>query len=207
MKIQTIVVGELQVNCYLLTEGNEAIAIDPGDEYKKIIDAAEKEGCKITKILLTHGHFDHVGAVADIAEKTGAKVYVHKEDKIMLSDDTKNLSDISNAKIKHCSADFNFDSGDVVEFGGNELKIHHTPGHSPGGVCIECGDVLFSGDLLFAGSIGRFDRGDLRTELKSLRYLMDNFGDSVVVYQGHGPSTTIGEEKSYNPYIVNHVMR
>ena len=125
----------------------------------------------------------------------------------MISEDTKNLSDISNAKIKHCSADFNFDSGDIVEFCDNELKIYHTPGHSPGGVCIECGDVLFSGDLLFAGSIGRFDRGDLRTELESLRYLMDNFDDSVVVYPGHGPSTTIGEEKSYNPYIVNHVMR
>ena len=207
MKIQTIVVGELQVNCYLLTEGNEAIAIDPGDEYEKIMAFAEKEGCTITKILLTHGHFDHVGAVADIAEKTGAKVYVHKEDEIMLSDDTKNLSDISNAKIRHCSADFNFDNGDVIDFLGNELKIHHTPGHSPGGVCIEMGDVLFSGDLLFAGSIGRFDRGDLRTELNSLKYLMDNFGDSVVVYPGHGPSTTIGDEKVYNPYIVNHVMR
>ena len=207
MKIQTMVVGELQVNCYLLTEGNEAIAIDPGDEYEKIIAAAEKEGCKITKILLTHGHFDHVGAVADIAEKTSAKVYVHREDEIMLSDDTKNLSDISNAKIKHCKADFNFDSDDVIEFCGNELKIHYTPGHSPGGVCIEMGDVLFSGDLLFAGSIGRFDRGDLRTELNSLKYLMDNFDDSVTVYPGHGPSTTIGDEKIYNPYIVNHVMR
>ena len=119
MKIQTIVVGELQVNCYLLTEGNEAIAIDPGDEHEKIMAAAEKEGCTITKILLTHGHFDHVGAVADIAEKTGAKVYVHKEDEIMLSDDTKNLSDISNAKIRHCSADFNFDKGDVLDVLGN----------------------------------------------------------------------------------------
>ena len=207
MKIQTIVVGELQVNCYLLTEGNEAIAIDPGDEYEKIIAAAEKGGCKITKILLTHGHFDHVGAVADIVEKTGAKVYVHKEDEIMLSDDTKNLSDISTAKIRHCSADFNFDSGDVIDFCGNELKIHHTPGHSMGSVCIEMGKVLFSGDLLFQMSIGRFDRGDLRTELNSLKYLMENFSDDVEVFPGHGPSTTIGDERNFNPYIVNHVMR
>ncbi len=207
MKIQTIVVGELQVNCYLLTEENEAIAIDPGDEYEKIIAAAEKEGCKITKILLTHGHFDHVGAVADIVEKTGAKVYVHKEDEIMLSDDTKNLSDISNAKIRHCSADFNFENGDVIDFCGNELKIHHTPGHSPGGVCIEMGKVLFSGDLLFQMSIGRFDRGDLRTELNSLKFLMENFSDDVEVFPGHGPSTTIGDERNFNPYIVNHVMR
>ena len=207
MKIQTIVVGELQVNCYLLTEGNEAIAIDPGDEYEKIIAAAEKEGGKITKILLTHGHFDHVGAVADIVEKTGAKVYVHKEDEIMLSDDTKNLSDISTAKIRHCSADFNFENGDVIDFCGNELKIYHTPGHSPGGVCIEMGKVLFSGDLLFQMSIGRFDRGDLRTELNSLKFLMENFSDDVEVFPGHGPSTTIGDERNFNPYIVNHVMR
>ncbi len=207
MKIQKVVVGELQVNCYLLTEGSEAIAIDPGDECSKIMLASENEGCTITKILLTHGHFDHIGAVDELVEKTGAKVYVHQEDEIMLSDDTKNLSDISNAKIRHCKADVNFDNGDVIDFCGNKLKIHHTPGHSPGGVCIEAGEYLFSGDLLFRESIGRFDRGNLRAELNSLKYLMDNFNDDVIVYPGHGPETTIGEERAYNPYIVNHVMR
>ncbi len=206
MKLQTIVVGELEVNCYLLAEGGEAIVIDPGDEYEKIIAAAEKENCKIIKILLTHGHFDHIGAVSDIAEKTGAKVYVHKDDEIMLDDNIKNLAEFSNAKVKHCKADFYYDSGDVIELGTNKLKIHHTPGHSAGGVCIECGEYLFSGDLLFAGSIGRFDRGDLRTELKSLKYLIDNFSDDIVVYPGHGSATTIGDEKAYNPYIINHVM-
>ena len=207
MKIQTIVVGELQVNCYLLTEGNEAILIDPGDECEKIIAAAEKEGCKIAKILLTHGHFDHIGAVADIAEKTDAKVYVHKEDEIMLSDNAKNLAEISNGWAKPCKADKYLENGNVIVFGENEINVHHTPGHSNGGVCLEVGKNLFSGDLLFRGSIGRFDRGDLRTELSSLKYLMDNFSDDMVVFPGHGPSTTIGEEKMFNPYIVNHIMR
>lgn len=207
MKIQTIVVGDLGVNCYILTDGNEAIVIDPGSDCEKILSVIEKEGASLSKILLTHGHFDHIGAVCDLQEKTDATVWVHKDDEEMLSDDDKNLANTLYGRVKHCKADKNFADGDVIPFGENEIKVYHTPGHSNGGVCLEIGKNLFSGDLLFQGSIGRFDYGDLHTELKSLKFLMDNFSDETVVYPGHGSSTTIGEEKVYNPYIVNHVMR
>ena len=206
MKIQTLAVGELQVNCYILTEGNEAIVIDPGKEWERILSAIENEGATLTKIMLTHGHFDHIGAVCDLQEKTGAKVYVHKEDEDMLSDNAKNLAETLRGWTKPCSADEYLENGDSITFGDNVIKVHHTPGHSGGGVCLEIGKNLFSGDLLFQGSIGRFDFGDLRTELKSLKYLIDTFSDDTAVFPGHGPSTTIGEEKKFNPYIVNHVM-
>ena len=205
MEIQCLTVGELQANCYLLTQNGEAIIIDPGDEADVILYEIERTGCALSKILLTHGHFDHIGAVADLAEKTGAKVYVHSGDKEMLTDNTKNLSEMTGAYIKPYAPDFFLDDMPQIDFGGTIINVHHTPGHSNGGVCFEAGDNLFSGDLLFLGSIGRFDRGDLRTELNSLKYLMDNFGDDVRVYPGHGPSTTIGYERNCNPYIVNHI--
>ena len=206
MKIQTIVVGAFQVNCYILTEGNEAIVIDPGDECGRILSAIENEGASLTKIILTHGHFDHIGAVCDLQEKTDAKVYVHKEDEVMLSDNDKNLANILNGRVKLCKADELLSDGDIITLGENVIKVHHTPGHSGGGICLEIGKNLFSGDLLFQGSIGRFDFGDIRTELNSLKYLVDTFSDDMKVFPGHGPSTTIGEEKMFNPYIVNHVM-
>ncbi len=205
MKIQCLTVGELQANCYLLTQNGEAIVIDPGDEGDVILSEIEREGCTLSKILLTHGHFDHIGAVADLAEETGAKVYVHSRDAEMLTDNTKNLSEMTGAVIKPHTPECFFDDMPEVDFGDKKIKVHHTPGHSNGGVCFEVGEHLFSGDLLFCGSIGRFDRGDLRTELNSLKYLMDNFKDEVKVYPGHGPSTTIGYERNYNPYIVNHI--
>ncbi len=207
MKIQNLVVGELQVNCYILTEGSDAIVIDPGDECGRILSAIENEGASLSKIILTHGHFDHIGAVCDLQEKTGAKVFVHKEDEVMLSDNDKNLANSLYGSVKPCKADKTLSDGDIITLGENEIKVYHTPGHSNGGICLEVGKNLFSGDLLFQGSIGRFDFGDIRTELKSLKYLMDNFSDDVVVFPGHGPSTTIGEEKMFNPYIVNHIMR
>ena len=207
MKIQTLVVGELQVNCYILTEGNEAIVIDPGDEWGRILSVIENEGATLSKIILTHGHFDHIGAVCDLQEKTGAKVYIHKDDEVMLSDNDKNLANVLYGRVKPCVADVTLSDGDVITLGENEIKVYHTPGHSNGGICLEIGKNLFPGDLLFQGSIGRFDFGDIRTELNSLKFLVENFADDVTVYPGHGPSTTIGDEKKFNPYIVNHIMR
>ncbi len=205
MIIKGLVVGELEVNCYVLCDGEEAIAIDPGDEWEVILKNIE-QGCTLTKILLTHGHFDHIGAVADLAEKTGAKVYIHGFDAQMLYDDTKNLSCMTGVHIKPYWADFFLDDIENIDFNGKKIKVHYTPGHSRGSVCFEIEDKLFSGDLLFQGSIGRFDRGELKVELNSLKYLMDNFKDDVKVYPGHGPSTSIGFERKLNPYIVNHIL-
>ena len=206
MNIEKLVLGSLEVNCYLLTHNGEAIVIDPGAEAEKIINAIEEKGCTLTKILLTHGHFDHIGAVADLKEKTGAKVYIHSGDREMLSDNTKNLSFMAEG-IKLTTADEILDDITSIPLADTEVKVHFTPGHSRGGVSFLWGDNLFAGDLLFKNSIGRFDHGSLRVELMSLKYLMETFEDSVKVYPGHGPSTTIGEERENNPYIINHVLR
>lgn len=206
MNIQTLVLGSMEVNCYLLTDSDEAVVIDPGDEVEKVLDAVEKSGCKLTKILLTHGHFDHIGAVSDLKEKSGATVYVHSGDEQMLYDNTKNLSYMAEG-IKPSKADETLDDIKTIPVGSSEIKVYYTPGHSRGGVSFLWGDNLFCGDLLFKNSIGRFDHGSLRVELSSLKYLMETFDDSIKVYPGHGEATTIGEERQNNPYIINHVLR
>lgn len=206
MNIQTLVLGSMEVNCYLLTDSGEAVVIDPGDEVEKVLDAVEKSGCKLTKILLTHGHFDHIGAVSDLKEKSGATVYVHSGDEQMLYDNTKNLSYMAEG-IKPSKADETLDDIKTIPVGSSEIKVYYTPGHSRGGVSFLWGDNLFCGDLLFKNSIGRFDHGSLRVELSSLKYLMETFDDSIKVYPGHGEATTIGEERQNNPYIINHVLR
>ena len=106
MKIQNLVVGDFQVNCYILTDGDEAIVIDPGYECGRILSAIENEGATLSKIILTHGHFDHIGAVCDLQEKTGAKVYIHKEDEVMLSDNDKNLANVLNGNVKLVPPDY-----------------------------------------------------------------------------------------------------
>ena len=206
MNIECLTLGSLEVNCYILCENGEAVVIDPGSESEKVLSYIEKSGCTLTKILLTHGHFDHIGAVCDIAEKSGAKVYVHSGDAPMLEDNSKNLSYMTGEEIKTCCADEFLDEVDMLKVGDLEIKVYYTPGHSKGGVSFLCQNNLFCGDLLFKGSIGRFDHGSLRIELASLKFLMDNFDDSVKVFPGHGPQTTIGEERRNNPYIVNHVL-
>lgn len=206
MNIECLVLGQLGVNSYLLTDNGEAAIIDPGAECEKILGSIEKSGCVLKKILLTHGHFDHIGAVCELAEKTGAPVYVHSGDAKMLMDNSCNLSFLTGEQVKPYKADVFLDDIKEISLGNSVIKVYHTPGHSEGCVSFLWGDNLFDGDLLFRGSIGRYDFGDLNTELASLKFLMDNFNDNVKVYPGHGAATTIGEERINNPYIVNYIL-
>lgn len=201
MDIQCLVLGQLGVNCYLLTEGNKAVVIDPGDEAGKILSALKEKRCTLEKILLTHGHFDHTGAVSDLAEKTGTKVFIHSGDEIMLRDNTKNLSFLTGVGVKTYDKAISLETAGEITLGNTKLKYFHTPGHSQGSVTYVCGDNLFCGDLIFRGSIGRYDFGDLKTELTSIKFLLDNFDDSVKLFPGHGMSTNIGFERMNNPYI------
>ena len=203
MKVQCLVLGQLGVNCYLLTEGAEAVIIDPGAECDRILKSLKENKCELKKILLTHGHFDHTGAVKELKEKTGAEVCIHSKDSEMLLDNSKNLSFLTGEKIQICNADIFLDDIEEISVGVAKIKIFYTPGHSEGSVSFLCEDNLFSGDLLFQGSIGRYDFGDFKTEMNSIKFLLDNFDDSVKVFPGHGDSTTIGIERIYNPYIVN----
>lgn len=202
MNIQCLQLGQLGVNCYILTDGREAAVIDPGAQCDKITEHIEKSGCVLKKILLTHGHFDHIGAVSELLEKTNAPVYIHSGDARMLSDNSCNLSFLAGEGVKPCKADVFLDTIEEIQLGNTAIKVFHTPGHSEGSVSFLWGDNLFDGDLLFQGSIGRYDFGDAATELKSIRFLMDNFADDIKVYPGHGASTTIGEERINNPYSI-----
>ena len=206
MNIKRLVLGPLGVNSYILTDNKEAAVIDPGDECEKILSAIEKEECKLKKILLTHGHFDHIGAVAELNEKTGAPVYVHSADNKMLQDNSCNLSFLTGEKIRTYNKAISLDCVEEIPLGNTVIKVYHTPGHSEGSLSFLWGDSLFCGDLLFQGSIGRYDFGDLDTELRSIKFLLDNFDDTTKVYPGHGGATTIGDERRYNPYIVNYIL-
>ena len=206
MDIQRIMVGQLQVNCYLLTDNGEAAVIDPGAQADLILKKIEDSDASLTKILLTHGHFDHIGAVAAIAGKTGAKVYVHSGDKMMLLDNNCNLSSLTGEEIEPYNPDILLDEVHEITLGNTTLKVYHTPGHSEGGVTYQWGDNLFCGDLLFKNSIGRFDFGNVKTELESIKFLINSFPEETNVLPGHGVKTTIGDEKKHNPYVVNHVL-
>ena len=202
MNIKAMTLGHMGVNCYILTDSKETAVIDPGAECETIIKYLTDNGLNLTKILLTHGHFDHIGALCDLAEKTGAKVYIHSGDRKMLTDNGANLSFLTGERIKPYEPDVLLDDIAKIPLGNTAIKVFHTPGHSEGGVSYYWGDNLFCGDLLFCGSIGRYDFGNIETELKSLKFLMDNFDDSTKVYPGHGEATTIGFEKRNNPYSI-----
>ena len=196
MLIKTIPVGQLETNCYVVTneETLECAVIDPGDESNTILDYLESNHLKCRAILLTHGHYDHVGAVDAVAEETGAPVYMNQRDDARRGADAHLPYTLKeNGK--------SYDDGDVVEAAGLRFEILATPGHTPGGVTIKCGDALFTGDTLFKGSCGRTDLpgGDMEEELASLRRICLLPGD-YEVYPGHMDASTLERERAFNYY-------
>lgn len=187
------VLGAYQTNCFAIRsqDSNSCCIIDPGYRAELLIEYLEKENLELDAILLTHGHFDHVGAVRDIVAETGCKVYIHAAD--------LSLPPMFTAgPLYHTDT---YDEGDVLHLSGLDIKVFHTPGHTPGSVCLQVENFLFSGDTLFAGSCGRTDiGGDWATIQKSLRRLARMDAD-FTVFPGHGESTTLAREKRYNPYM------
>lgn len=203
MIIKTVVVGALQVNCVIIAdeETKKAIVIDPGDEPDRILEEVRRNGWEVRYIVCTHGHFDHVGAVIDIKEATGAAVALHKDELEMYSS-AKTIAKLWGFAAEDQPApDLFVKEGDRISFGGLEFQVLHTPGHSVGGICLLSGGVLVTGDTLFAGSIGRTDLhgGDLSALKQSFRRLM-TLPEATKVLPGHGPSTTIGHEKRHNMF-------
>ena len=189
--ITRLTLGLYQTNCYLLSNGTDAVVIDPGYEPDTILDALE--GLNLKAILLTHGHFDHVGAVKELVAETGCDVYIHAAESTMPP-----MVTAEQLYYTHT-----YDEGDTVSpIPGVELSVLHTPGHTPGSVCLLYGQDMFSGDTLFQGSCGRVDLpgGDPRQMMESLRRLASLQAD-YRVHPGHGGSTTLAEEKRYNPYL------
>ena len=191
MNIQKLTLGLYQTNTYLLTNDTEAVVIDPGYEADTILDALA--GKTLKAILLTHGHFDHVGAVKELVAEAGCAVWIHAAE--------ATLPPMVTAGPLYFT--HTYDEGDTVSpIAGLELTVLHTPGHTPGSVCLLMGNEMFSGDTLFACSFGRTDLpgGDPRKMMESLRRLASLQGN-FFIHPGHGGSTTLDAEKRFNPYM------
>lgn len=196
MLIKTLPVGQLETNCYVVTneETLDCAVIDPGDESNTILSYLEENRLNCRVILLTHGHYDHVGAVEAVREETGATVYMNRaDDAIALGTSRYGFTLPEGGKY--------YDDGDVVEIPGLRFEVIATPGHTPGGVTLRCENALFTGDTLFKGSCGRTDLpgGDMEQELDSLQKLCELPGD-YEVYPGHMDSSTLERERSFNYY-------
>ena len=192
MTITTLPLGMLQTNCYILSEGNRCLVIDPGDEAEMVLALLERQDLTLEAILLTHGHFDHVGAVKTLAAETDCRVFLCQEDLALPGAMTA-------GPLFH--TDF-YKEGDRLTLAGMTFEVLHTPGHTPGSVCLHFGEHLFSGDTLFAGSCGRTDfPGSSPAAMGRSLTRLSQLDENLKVYPGHGESTTIGEEKRYNPYL------
>jgi len=209
LKIYPMTVGAaFQTNCYILSAGDGAIIVDPGDEGSKIITYLATQRLKPVAIFITHGHFDHIGALKEVQEKYGIPVYAHQDEAKLFTDSKFNFSWKTGrmpVEFNDLSA-FNFVCKDeVIELLDQNINVLHVPGHSPGSLAFyfKDADVVITGDALFKGSIGRTDLpgGNHEQLLKSIETKLFTLPDSTVVYPGHGPATTIGNEKRMNPFF------
>lgn len=207
MKVEKLVVGEMQANCYLVwdEQSKEAVAIDPGGDPDTIIDAISRNSLKVIHIINTHGHVDHVEANDLIRQKTGASLFIHSADVSLLQDLELNLSQALGKGKNFLPPTKALEDKDKLKLNGFDLEVLHTPGHTPGSICLYGDKRLFSGDTLFAGGVGRTDLpgGNFRQLKDSLEHKILKLSDEVVVYPGHGPNTTIGKERRDNPFLGN----
>lgn len=195
--------GMFSSNCYIIGDNGEGVVIDPGNDCGEILKAAESLGLSIKYIIATHSHIDHIVSLNDLRVKTGAKVLMHRSDTRHLSDAFLNGSLLYGMNLSFDPPDEFVEDGSVMQVGGLQLEIIHTPGHSPGGICIKTGNYLFTGDTLFKRSIGRTDLmyGNAQQLLNSIHQKLMKLPEDMVVYPGHGASTTIGEERRKNPWL------
>jgi len=206
MHIETIIVSPFETNCYLVYEDgrNSCVIVDPGDEDDLIQDRAGELGIVPKAILLTHGHADHIAAVKPIKEKLNIPIYIGRGDEGMLESPTENVSVYFGYKITCPPADFIVRDGEVITIDSMRFTVFATPGHSRGGVCYFADKFLLCGDTLFYGSIGRTDLpgGNYQLLLDSIDRSILTLPDDIICYPGHGPATTVGEERRNNPFIT-----
>ena len=208
MKVIKLTMGAFETNCYIVgsSEGNAAV-IDPADSADVILEALARNKLNLKMILLTHGHFDHIGACEELAVETGAEVYVNEKDNQLLSDYDKNVGVLKmyvpQSHFKAAEADKFVKEGDEIHLDEVTFKVMETPGHPAGSVCYFTDGCLFSGDTLFRGSIGRSDNysGDPVVQQKTLMRLCEIQGD-YKLYAGHGDDSTLKYEQHYNPYLA-----
>ena len=205
LQVEPLIVGPLFSNCYIIYDDKEKLGavIDPGDDADIILTKVKEIDIEIKYILATHGHFDHIGAVAELKTALGAEFLAHQDDFFFI-EDGKNAALRWGVHIQQPPKPDRFiEDGDKIKIGKFEFKVIHTPGHSPGGVCFLYDRILFGGDTLFQGSIGRTDfrKGSFEDLKNSIRKRLYSLPDDTIVYTGHGPPTTIGDEKKYNAFV------
>ena len=215
MLIETQAVAPFFKNGFVVgcEETREALLVDPGDEVDGLLAFSERNALVIRHILLTHAHVDHVTGVAAAKRALGVPVYLHHDDLFLYERAVESGALFGLRVERQPPIDIFYTAGQVIGFGNYEARPHHTPGHCPGGVCLQIGPKartgkdLFVGDTLFAGSIGRTDLpgGDYETLIGSIRTVLLAFGDDARVYPGHGPATTIGQERRTNPFLIGNM--
>jgi hydroxyacylglutathione hydrolase len=204
-----LTVGPLQENCYLVRasgDASTAVMVDPGEEAERLLAAVEGAGVTLEAILLTHCHFDHIGAVAPVARATGAPVYCPEIEVPVLADIMSYVPWPGFGPYESYEADETVAGGETLELAGLEIDVVFTPGHSPGHVTysVRGEEAIFSGDVLFQGSVGRVDLpgADGPTLIMSIRKLLDTYPDETTVYPGHMGTTTLGAERATNPFLA-----
>jgi hydroxyacylglutathione hydrolase len=206
IKLQIVPVGALEANCYILWDSTtrEGIIVDPGSEASKIVALVKKNNLLIKYIINTHGHYDHIGANQELRSKLGAEILIHEADGPLLENPMKNLSFLKPAiRNVQLTPDRLLKEGDIITVGAISLEVIHTPGHTQGSICLLGDNFIITGDTLFEGSIGRTDLpgGSYDDIQASLKDKLQTLSDDLVVYPGHGPATTIGQEKLNNPFL------
>ena len=205
LQVEPLIVGPLFSNCYIVWDEDkkEGAVIDPGDDADNILKVVKELGIKIKYILATHGHFDHVGAVAPLRRELKVEFLAHKDDFFFIENGENAANRWGLAIEQPPKPDRFIDDGEKIMVGNFEMEVLHTPGHSPGGVSFLNDSMVFAGDTLFQGSIGRTDfrKGSIEDLSKSIKTRLYTLPDDTLVYTGHGPVTTIGDEKKYNAFV------
>lgn len=207
MLIETLTVGMLATNCYIVAEGprSQALVIDPAGEIKGIVSRLHKQELECTGVLCTHGHVDHVAGAGPLSDAVGAPVYIHRDDAGALASPRTRLVGLVGGVLATRPSQVKYlEEGDRVAAGDIALEVMHTPGHTPGGLSFYTPGYLFCGDLIFQGSIGRTDLkgGSLQMLLGSIRDKVWELPDDTRIMPGHGPATVLGEEKMTNPFLI-----
>ena len=209
-RIHTLMVGQLQTNCYIIQSQSKALIIDPGDEPERIVRFTRDLDVIPSRIIATHGHFDHVLGVNKLRASLKIPFQIHKDDlPILESMQTRVRQFLGFDVPPPPKVDSYLQDGDIVKFGTENIRVIHTPGHSPGSISLQGNTYVLTGDALFNQSIGRTDLpgGDLEILLSSIRKRLFTLDDETVVYPGHGPETSIGDERLANPFVGERAAR
>lgn len=205
MFVNSMQAGVYAVNCYIVhsEETKDGIVIDPGGDSDDIIKYIEENNINLKYIVLTHGHGDHIGGASDLKEHFNIPVLIHEDDVGILGNCNINLSNQMAMGCVEIKPDEELKDGDTIEFGDIKAEVIHTPGHTPGGICLKAGKYLFTGDTLFKGSVGRSDLygGDGETLNNSIKTKLVGLSDDVIVCPGHGAATNMKYEKETNPFL------